>query len=153
MLVLWVYNFNNTPALFTWRGIQLPPTVLPVLLLLASEILPSSSFWCNFCGLALGYGYVQGLLERMQLSLHAVRAIEAWPLIRQTTKWSGFVDSPESASLPTVAPERDRQTQGEQAPARHYEQGQQHEHASPLSHPSGGPVGQQTAEYASTTAL
>ena len=143
VVVLWVYNFNNTPALLTWRGIQLPPTVLPVLLLILSEILPSSSFWCNFCGLALGYGYVQGLLERMQLSLHAVRMVEAWPFIRQTTTWSGFVDSPEANSLPTTGSDAERGRDNEDHPKP----------SAQASHAPAAHIEAPRAEYESTTAL
>ncbi len=100
VLVLWVYNFNNQPALIAYKSVQVPPTILPLLLLVATEILPSSSFWCHFCGLMLGYGYVAGLFERLQLSLDAVRTVEAWPVVRQTTTWSGFLNSPESKVLP-----------------------------------------------------
>ncbi|EGD77858.1 hypothetical protein PTSG_09492 [Salpingoeca rosetta] len=103
MAVIYVYCFSTSSSVISVYGLQMPPTILPPLMLICTHFLPTTSFWCNFTGLVMGYMYVQGVVQqRMQLSRSAVLTLESSTLGQRLSTWNTFVRCPDAA-LPTRA--------------------------------------------------
>eukprot|EP00043_Microstomoeca_roanoka_P026895 m.12851 g.12851 ORF g.12851 m.12851 type:complete len:320 (+) comp7062_c0_seq1:303-1262(+) len=103
LAVIEIYCFSVSSSLLTIRGLEIPPTILPPIMLLVAEFLPTTSFWCNFTGVAVGYLYVHGILQQLiQLSNSSVHILEASRFGRKLQSWSSFVACPDTTTLPTT---------------------------------------------------
>lgn len=101
LAVIHIYCFSVSPILAVVRGLEIPQTILPPVILMVTQLLPTTSFWCNFAGIAAGYVYVHGFGQQyVQLSQRVVTLLEGSMIGRFFSRFRSFVSCPD-IQLPT----------------------------------------------------
>eukprot|EP00049_Salpingoeca_infusionum_P008490 m.140042 g.140042 ORF g.140042 m.140042 type:complete len:294 (-) comp14030_c0_seq1:4886-5767(-) len=92
--VLYAYTPSISKQLSV-GSLRLPPTVVPLGVLLISFALPNSIIWLDLIGVCTALGMVQGILDPLQLSPSAAAAFERSPNLRWLVSSTGFVACPD----------------------------------------------------------